>query len=78
MLAAVSQITGGHGCSFIVGGRKDETEESGFCDLDSVLKKVELPDCVLSKLAGLSDSQFRFDISSTEIRNREAAKKEEP
>lgn len=66
MLAALAHITQGLRCSFVVGGRKDD---SGFCDLDSVLATVELPDCVREKLFGLTDEQFRFDISSTEIRN---------
>jgi len=70
MLASVSHITEGHGCSFIIGGRKDTAEESGFCDLDCVLSKVQLPDCIRANLTGLSDEQFRVDISSTEIRNR--------
>jgi nicotinic acid mononucleotide adenylyltransferase len=75
MIASVSNITVGQKCSFIIGGRKDSAEESGFCDLSSVLGKVQLPGCVLQSLSGLTDEQFRFDISSTEI--REAMKKNE-
>lgn len=68
MIAAVADITQGLQCSFVVGGRKDE---SGFCDLDSVLAGVDgsLPDCVRENLFGLTDEQFRCDLSSTEIRN---------
>jgi hypothetical protein len=69
MVASVSNIIQGHKCSFIIGGRKDSSEASGFCDLHSVLATVQLPDCVRRNLFGLTDEQFRFDISSTEIRN---------
>lgn len=69
MIAALCKITEAQNCSIIVGGRKDSSRELGFIDLKSVLETEELPRCVTEKLFGLSEEQFRADISSTEIRN---------
>lgn len=69
MVASVSHITQGLDCTFVVGGRRDSSEPSGFCDLASILQSVELPQCVQRRLFGLTHDQFRMDISSTDIRN---------
>jgi len=63
------------GCRFVVGGRK--VKEGGFLTLASVLEEalpLSLPRVVFDIFVGLSEEQFRVDLSSTEIRNRRAVK----
>ena len=51
-------------CQFVVAGRKDE--QRVFKELSA----VEIPPRYRKMFIGLSESQFRSDISSTELRNR--------
>ncbi len=64
-----------HGCGFVVGGRK--TKEGEFMTLASVLEEalpLSLPPSILGMFLGLSEEQFRMDLSSTQIRARMAVK----
>ena len=52
-------------------------KEGGFLTLASVLEEalpLSLPRVVFDMFVGLSEEQFRVDLSSTEIRNRRAVK----
>ena len=63
------------GCRFVVGGRK--VKEGGFLTLASVLEEalpLSLPRLILEMFVGLSEEQFRVDLSSTEIRARMVVK----
>ncbi|MCH8911249.1 MAG: hypothetical protein IH867_11010 [Chloroflexi bacterium] len=51
-------------CQFVIAGRTDE--QRVFKELTA----VEIPQRYRKMFIGLSESQFRFDISSTELRNR--------
>ena len=51
-------------CQFVIAGRTDE--QRAFKELTA----VEIPQRYRKMFIGLSESQFRFDISSTELRNR--------
>lgn len=51
-------------CQFVIAGRTDE--QRTFKELTV----VEIPQRYRKMFIGLSESQFRFDISSTELRNR--------
>ena len=52
-------------CQFVIAGRTDE--QRTFKELTV----VEIPQRYRKMFIGLSESQFRFDISSTELRNRQ-------
>ena len=51
-------------CKFVVAGRKDNQE------VFNELSVVDIPPRYRKMFIGLSESQFRSDISSTELRNR--------
>lgn len=82
MISALSMIFE-RKCNFIVGGRvkqikNEEKGENDFETFDTILmeKQLEepgipvLPKNLLTMFTGLSEDDFRMDISSTEIRNR--------
>ena len=55
-----------NGCSFVVAGRVDDHDQfRGMTDV-----QVEIPARFRSMFTELNESQFRSDLSSTEIRNR--------
>jgi hypothetical protein len=55
-----------NGCRFVVAGRVDDHDQfRGMADV-----KVEIPTRFQSMFTELNESQFRSDLSSTEIRNR--------
>ncbi|GMH41182.1 hypothetical protein BSKO_09092 [Bryopsis sp. KO-2023] len=51
------------GCSFFVLGRLDDGQFKG-------LEDINLPEELTDLFAGVSEAEFRIDVSSTEIRNR--------
>jgi len=53
------------GCSFLVAGRKDEA--GGF----KLLKNVDIPVEIQDLFTGIPESEFRKDISSTELRKQQ-------
>ena len=55
--------------------KEEETEEEYFLTLEKVFEEVEsegekVPDMIKEMFWGLSEEEFRLDLSSTEIRNR--------
>jgi nicotinamide mononucleotide (NMN) deamidase PncC len=62
MLAAFDEIRS-NGCSFLVAGRK-------VGDNFHTLADVPVPPEIADLFAGLSEDEFRLDLSSTEIRNQ--------
>ena len=78
LLLALNEIRM-QGCRFIVGGRKVKGSDgkADFLTLEAVLEEARplaLPPSVLQMFLGLSEKQFRIDLSSTEIRARERMK----
>jgi hypothetical protein len=75
MVVALADISK-NGCNFLVGGRIIEggSGVQVFETMDCVLERSRLrsvlPDEVLGMFVGLSERQFRKDISSTELRQR--------
>jgi hypothetical protein len=69
MISALSVIAE-RGSGFIIGGRKSTGE---FDTMENVIENsnVDIPDSLIENLFfGLSEDEFRLDLSSTEIRNR--------
>jgi len=71
LVAALTTIKD-KGCNFIVGGRKGhdndfDTLSSVFSRSDNIAK--HLPQSLLGIFKGLTEDEFRLDLSSTEIRN---------
>ncbi|KXZ52323.1 hypothetical protein GPECTOR_10g955 [Gonium pectorale] len=64
------------GCSFLVAGRKDSTT-GRFMSLADVEMPPELADLFPPELA-LPEEAFRLDISSTELRQRQAQQQQQP
>jgi hypothetical protein len=62
MLAAFDEIRS-NGCSFLVAGRK-------VGDNFHTLADVPVPPEIADLFTGLSEDEFRLDLSSTEIRNQ--------
>ena len=70
------------GCTFIVGGRVNQKSlHSGVASfelMEDVLAgssvAVALPACVRGMFSGLAESEFRLDLSSTELRRRAEGK----
>lgn len=50
-------------------------KDSSFVTLEDILMGVDVPDRIKGMFIGLSEDEFRMDISSTEIRARLANKK---
>lgn len=77
MVSALSTIVE-RGCTFVVGGRTASQaggaeEEETFQTLESICEAsaVTLPSILLSSLfQGLSEEEFRVDLSSTQLRNK--------
>ena len=59
-------------CKFIVGGRKESTGR--FETLSNILSPsqngINLPDSLKTMFAGIEENDFRFDISSTQLREQ--------
>lgn len=64
MLAAVNEIRS-HGCRFLVAGRRDG-------DSFRTLRWLVLPESVRDLFEEIPESEFRLDVSSTELRRRSA------
>lgn len=72
MVAALAAMTGGgsdKGCRFVVGGRVDKS--GTFVTCEDVLGPASLPPLVSRAFLGISEAQFRLDLSSTEIRDKQ-------
>ena len=55
-----------NGCQFVVAGRVDDHDQfRGMSDV-----KIEIPGRFKGMFTELSESQFRSDLSSTELRDR--------
>jgi hypothetical protein len=55
---------------FIIGGRRSSGD---FDTMDDIIQnsQVDIPDVLIESIfCGLSEDEFRVDLSSTEIRNR--------
>mmetsp|Transcript_21954 Transcript_21954/g.21235 ORF Transcript_21954/g.21235 Transcript_21954/m.21235 type:complete len:531 (+) Transcript_21954:142-1734(+) len=69
MVAALSVIAE-RGAGFIIGGRRSSGE---FDTMNDIIQNshVDIPDSLIESIfCGLSEDEFRVDLSSTEIRNR--------
>jgi len=66
MVAALATFLA-KGCSFIVGGRVDDS--ACFRTADDVLEAANLPPHIRGMFLTLTEDEFRIDLSSTEIRN---------
>ena len=70
------------GCTFIVGGRVNQKSlQSGVASFETMKDvlagssvAVALPACVRGMFSGLAESEFRLDLSSTELRRRAEGK----
>jgi nicotinic acid mononucleotide adenylyltransferase len=73
MVAALATIIGGDddkGCRFVVGGRVDKS--GVFVSCEEVLGPAALPPQLSRAFLSISEAQFRCDLSSTEIRDRQS------
>ena len=77
MMCALSAISE-RGCSFVVGGRVASTPSSSspnFETLQHLMSNLPYTSCIPTSLTnqlfkGLTENEFRMDLSSTEVRNK--------
>ncbi|AYU78336.1 hypothetical protein LdCL_200010400 [Leishmania donovani] len=65
MVAALTRDIAGRGCYFVVGGRK-MSDPAGWRELSS----LRIPESVQHLFIGIPATEFRVDVSSTELRAR--------
>ncbi|KPA75352.1 hypothetical protein ABB37_08641 [Leptomonas pyrrhocoris] len=69
MVAALQRDIGDRGCYFVVGGRQ-MSDTTGWQDLTT----LSIPAAIRHLFVGISDEEFRVDISSTELRAKKRAR----